>query len=112
MSILPLEEKEERIAMYTSVRRYNMTNAETVEEITRRVGEGFVPIISGTPGFIAYSVVDAGNGVIASISTFADQAGAEEASRRAADWVKHNLAHVIPDPPQVTAGTVTLYKVK
>jgi hypothetical protein len=98
--------------MYTSFRRYNITNAETVEEITQRIREGFVPIISQTPGFIAYSVIDAGEGVIASISVFGDQAGAEESNRRAADWVKHNMAHVVSGPPQVTAGTVTLHSTK
>ncbi|MCC6167331.1 MAG: hypothetical protein IT329_08900 [Caldilineaceae bacterium] len=98
--------------MYTSIRRYTITAAETVEEITRRVKEGFVPIIRQTPGFVAYYLVDAGDGVVATISMFDDQAGAEESNRRAADWVKQNLAHVASDAPQVTAGQVTLHKTK
>jgi hypothetical protein len=98
--------------MYTSIRRYNITNAETIEELTRRIKEGFVPIISQTPGFIAYSLVDAGEGVVATISVFGDQAGAEESNRRAADWVKQNIAHVVTVAPQITAGTVTLHQAK
>lgn len=98
--------------MYTSIRRYTITAAETVEEITRRVKEGFVPIIRQTPGFVAYYLVDAGDGVVATISMFDDQAGAEESNRRAADWVKQNLAHVASGAPQVTAGQVTLHKTK
>jgi hypothetical protein len=98
--------------MYASIRRYNITNAETVEEITRRVKEGFVPIISQTPGFIAYTIVDAGEGVVASITVFGDQAGAEESNRRAAEWVKQNMAQVVSGPPQITAGQVTLHKTK
>ncbi len=47
--------------MYVSVRRYEM-DAETVDELMRRVEEGFVPIISNAPGFIAYYALDAGGG--------------------------------------------------
>ena len=96
--------------MYTSIRRYTITETETVEGITRRVNEGFVPIISRTPGFVAYYVVDAGDGVIATISLFDDQTGVEESNRRAADWVKQNLAHAVSGAPQITAGMVTLHK--
>jgi hypothetical protein len=112
MPILLPEQKEKRITMYASIRRYNITGAESVEEVTRRVKEGFVPIISQTPGFVAYSLVDAGDGVVASISMFDDEAGAEESNRRAAEWVKQNLAHAVSGAPQVTAGMVTLHKTK
>ena len=98
--------------MYTSIRRYNITNGESVASISQRVSEGFVPIISQTPGFIAYSLVDAGEGVVATISIFDDQAGAEESNRRAADWVKQNMAQAISGAPQVTAGQVTVHKTK
>ena len=98
--------------MYTSIRRYNITGAETVEEITRHVNEGFVPIISQTPGFVAYYLVDAGDNVVATISVFDEQSGAEESNRRAADWVQQNLAHNVSGAPQVTAGQVALHKTK
>jgi hypothetical protein len=98
--------------MYISVRRYNLTDGESVEEITRRVQEGFVPILSQSPGFIAYTIVDAGEGVAASITVFGDQAGAEESNRRAAEWVKQNMAQSFAGPPQITAGPVTLHKTK
>jgi hypothetical protein len=45
-------------------------DAEAVDELMRRVEEGFVPIISNAPGFIAYYALDAGEGVVASISIF------------------------------------------
>jgi hypothetical protein len=44
----------------------------------------FVLIISKAPGFVDYYVVDAVNDVVASVSVFQDQAGAEESSRMAA----------------------------
>src|SRR4026208_1041327 len=98
--------------MYVSVRRYNITDTESVEEISRRVKEGAVPLISQTPGFIAYYLADGGERVVVSISLFDDQAGAEASNRIAADWVKENLAPVVVGRPQVTAGQVTVHKTK
>jgi hypothetical protein len=36
------------------------------QKVAQVVEEGFVPIISGLPGFVAYYVVDAGDGVLGS----------------------------------------------
>ena len=88
--------------MYVAVRRYD--GVTKVAEALRRVQEGFVPIVREVPGFVAYYAIDAGDGVIASISVFQDQAGSEESTKRAADYVRENLASLIPNPPQVTAG--------
>jgi hypothetical protein len=74
------------------------------------VEQGFVPIISKAPGFVAYYVVDAGNDVVASVSVFQDQAGAEESNRMAADWVKENIASLVSGAPEITAGAVTVHK--
>ena len=55
-------------------------------------------IISKAPRFIAYSLVDAGNDVIATVSVFQDQAGAEEPT----GWlreVKKNIASLFSGPP-------------
>ncbi len=95
--------------MYASVRRYK-TSPGAASEIARRVNQGFVPIISKAPGFVAYYVVDGGNDVAASISVFQNQAGAEESNRMAADWVKKNIASLFSGPPEITAGEVTVHK--
>ena len=96
--------------MYATVRRYEgVTNPS---EAARRVNEGFVPLISQIPGFVAYYWVDAGGGVMISTSVFQDQASAEESNRRAADYVRQNLVSVLPNPPQITADEVVAYKAK
>ena len=96
--------------MYVTVRRYEGVTDPT--EAGRRVDEGFLPIISKVPGFVAYYWVDAGDGVMISTSVFEDQSGAEESSKRAADYVRENLASLLPKPPQITAGEVIAYKTK
>jgi hypothetical protein len=96
--------------MYATVRRYE--GVTDPSEAARRVNEGFVPLISQVPGFLAYYWVDAGGSVMVSTSIFQDQAGAEESNRRAADWVRQNIASLLPKPPQITAGEVVAHKAK
>ena len=74
------------------------------------VNEEFVPIISKGPGFIAYYLVDAGDGVLATVSIFQDQAGADKSNAMAADWVKQSLASLVSDAPEITAGGVAVQK--
>ena len=96
--------------MYATIRRYEgVTNPS---EAARRVNEGFVPLISQIPGFVAYYWVDAGGGVMISASVFRDQAGTEESNKRAADWVQQNLASLLPNPPQITAGEIVAHKAR
>jgi hypothetical protein len=90
--------------MYATVRRYE--GVTDPAEAGRRVNDGFVPLIRRVPGFVAYYWVDAGDGVMVSTSVFEDRAGAEESTRKAADFVRDNLAPLLPQPPQITAGEV------
>jgi hypothetical protein len=93
-----------RSAMYAVVRRYE--GVTDPAEAGRRVDEGFVPLLRQVPGFVAYYWIDAGDGVMVSTSIYEDQAGADESVRRATDFVRDNLASLLPNPPQVTAGQV------
>ena len=95
--------------MYATVRRYEgVTNAREAGE---RTNEGFVPVISKLPGFVAYYWVDAGGGVMISTSIFQDQAGEEESNSKAAEWVRQNdMNSLLPNPPTITAGEVVAYK--
>jgi hypothetical protein len=69
--------------MYATVRRYE--GVADPAEVTRRVNEGFIQIVSQIPGFVAYDLIDAGAGVMVSTSVFQDQASAEESNKKAAD---------------------------
>lgn len=94
--------------MFATVRRYE--GVSDPGEAARRVVEGFVPLISKIPGFVAYHCIDGGGGVVVSTSVFQDRAGAEESNRQAAGWVAENLAALMSKPVQVTAGEVIAYK--
>ncbi|GAA4634704.1 hypothetical protein GCM10023196_077260 [Actinoallomurus vinaceus] len=93
--------------MYAAVRRYEGVTDPT--QAGRLVSEGFVPLMQKIPGFVAYYWADAGNGVMFSTSVFEDQAGAEESVSRATDFVRDELASLMPNPPQVMAGEVVAF---
>lgn len=90
--------------MYAVVRRYE--GVTDPAEAGRRVDEEFVALLRQVPGFVAYYWIDAGDGTMVSTSVFDDRAGAEESVRQAADFVAANLASLLPNPPQVSAGQV------
>lgn len=93
--------------MYAVIRRYE-TDVASSDEVLRRVREEFLPIIRRGRGFVAYHVVDAGDGVIASVSIFEDHAEANEMTREAAEWVRENLAELVQGPPEIISGEVVL----
>jgi hypothetical protein len=97
--------------MYAAIRRY-LTDPDSIEEVARRVNEGFVPLVSDMQGFVAYFALNAGQGEFGSVSVFEDQQSAEESNRVAEDWVKQNLSELLPTPPDFAAGEVVAYKAK
>jgi hypothetical protein len=94
--------------MYIAVRRFEgVTDSQKVAKLAE---EGFVPIISELPGFVAHYTVDAGDGVMVGISVFEHKAAEEESTFLAGEFVEEHLAPLMPNPPQVTAGEVVVYK--
>ena len=95
---------------YLAIRQYQLAPGHTMEELSALAESGFIPILRQVPGFQEYVLVETGEGVL-SISIFADQAGAEESTRRAADWIQQNLTGFYTGPPTVTTGSVWLHAV-
>jgi len=90
--------------MYAAVRRYE--GVTDPAEAGRLVDESFVPLLEHVPGFVAYYWLDAGDGVMASLSVYEDQTGADESVGIARDWVRENAAALLPNPPRVIEGRV------
>jgi hypothetical protein len=94
--------------MYVAVRRYDgVTHPQKVGQL---VQEGFIPLISEIPGFVAYYWVDAGDGVMVSTSVFEHKDAEEQSTFRAGEFVQEHLAPLMPNRPQISAGEVVAYK--
>src|SRR4029077_5863782 len=73
--LLPVRSPEEE-TMHTVIRRYE--GAGDSAEVARRAVEEFGPMLMDRPGFQGYYVVDAGDGVLATISVFDTEEAAIE----------------------------------
>ncbi len=93
--------------MHAAIRQYQV-DPGSVDEVRRGINEGFLPTIKDVYGFQAYYAIDAGGGRLATVSVFEDRAGAEESSRKAADWIRENMASLFPNPPEVLQGEVVV----
>ena len=94
--------------MYVAVRRYEgVTDPQKVAKVAQ---EGFVPLISEIPGFVAYYWVDAGDGVMVSTSVFEHKDAEEQTNFVAGEFVAEHLLPLMPNPPQITTGEVVAYK--
>ena len=91
--------------MYIQVAHYKLGTG-TVEDLRTRVEEGPLKVMRDVPGFVDYYAFDAGDGLVASVSAFADRSGLEEAERRLAEWIEQTVAQLEIAPGQVSEGEV------
>jgi hypothetical protein len=82
------------------------------QKVAQVAEEGFVPIISALPGFVAHYTVDAGDGVLVGISVFEHKEAEEQSTFRAGEFIAEHLHPLLPNPPQITAGEVVAYKAR
>jgi len=92
--------------MYASIRRYRTSEPE---EIRRLVEVGFLPLLRTQPGFVSYTLIHAGNGMMVSVSVFETREGADASNRMAAEWVARNVAPLVQGRPDITQGEVVAH---
>lgn len=96
--------------MYTTIRHYNVT-PNSAEEVIMRAVDSFVPIISKSPGFLTYDLVNTGRDTVTTISTFETLAGTEKSNELAETWIRDsNLASRFTGPPIIMGGLVGGHK--
>ncbi len=93
--------------------RYYQTDPDSIDEVIRRVKEGFVPLIRDTQGFVSYLVLTPSDreDELVSVSVFENREGAEESNERAEGWVQQNLSELLL-LPEFAAGEVVVYEAK
>ena len=97
--------------MYATVRRYEGIDKERVDEVTKKVNESLTPRMSKLPGFDGFFLIEAGEGVLTSITLFETSDQAHESTRVAARWIREEkLETVLPNTPKITAGEVVVHE--
>jgi hypothetical protein len=77
------------------------------EDVTQRLRDSFLPLISGLPGFASCGAIDAGSGVV-SLSAFKNRESADAANERVIAWINESLVGLISKPPDIILAEIKL----
>jgi hypothetical protein len=95
--------------MFATIRRYESVDQGRTQDLVKKVDEGLAPKLGELTGFHGYYVIDAGDGVLTSISLFDSAEQAEESSQFASKWLRaEQLSDAVPNPPKVTSGEIVV----
>ena len=98
--------------MHAILRRYEGVEPSRTVELTRKVDNELIPKLKELPGFTGYYLIEAGNGVMTSISLFDTAEQADKSSRIASNWVRdEKLESALPNAPKITFGEVVVLDV-
>jgi hypothetical protein len=95
--------------MYAVIRQYENVRG-SIDEIVQIDRDGFVPLIRMEPGFVSYWVAADETGALRSVTVFESESGVDDSTRKAAAFVKNKLASLLPDPPRITKGRLTVFE--
>ena len=96
--------------MHATIRRYEGVDQTRTAEVTKKVNESLVPKLSTLPGFGAYYLIEAGNGVFSSLGLFETAEQGKESSNVVATWIRdEGLETAIPNEPRITSGEVVAH---
>jgi len=96
--------------MHATIRRYEGVDLARTDEVVSNVNETLVPQLRELDGFSGYYLLDAGNGVLSSVSLFQTSEQAEESANLVAKWISdENLNTAIPNPPKITSGEIVAH---
>jgi hypothetical protein len=91
--------------MYTSIRKYRC-RPEDVAEIAHRADEGFAPQVEEMDGFVAYQIVDCGDGTCYTLTVCRDRDACDRSAEMAADFVKERLSDLEIERVEASTGEV------
>jgi hypothetical protein len=87
--------------LYIVVRTWQ--NAGALADAMQQKQQEVTELIRGVPGFVAYYATRSGN-TLTSVTVCDSQAGTQESTRLAGDWVKQNVTGASVGAPQIAEG--------
>jgi len=74
----------------TRIALYDITSG-TFGEVVEKAKAGMVPLFEHSPGFLSYGIAKISTDAFVSVSTWQTRQQADDATGKAADWVKANM---------------------
>src|SRR5215213_9561253 len=92
---------------YVVIRIRTVKPDRSADELVALIQDGFVPLLEEVPGFIWYVAgANPETRDFFSVGVFADEAGAAESTRQAAEWGKLGSADFVEGDPTVYQGVI------
>ena len=100
--------------MYATIRRYTPKDPTAAKDmftgLKQRIEKSFLPILREVPGFHGYYVINANDRELVTVSIFEHRSGAQESTRRAAEFVKNDPLKDKLSSPEVIEGELLISK--
>ena len=97
--------------MFAAIRRIKLKPG-MVEEYTKLVKAGAVPVMKKMDGFKAFYVVVSADNMVTSLSLFTNKAVAESSTQILMPWIKENLGPLLSSLPEAIDGEVVISEVQ
>jgi hypothetical protein len=90
--------------MHLVIRKF--PRLHSVREAAQRAETGLMTMLRKEPGFLGYSIFDAGDGVGGSVTFFQTEANARAAIELARIWIRESLLDRFDGEPEIVIGEI------
>jgi hypothetical protein len=97
--------------MYANVRQYRIS-PDVIDETMHLADTQLADRLADEPGFVAYELMAAEDGMVCSMTIFEDREGAERSQEIAATFVREHLTHIEIEPVGTTTGEVMVSRAR
>jgi hypothetical protein len=97
--------------MYTSVRQYRSA-ADHVAELAHRIDEQFADRLAEQPGFVAYEVIDCGEGRVVTVTVCQEREQADRSAELAGEFVRDSLQDITIERLSADSGEVLVNRAR
>ena len=92
--------------LHASLRVYEDFAPDDLDAYVQTVREGFLPLMTESPGFFGYYMLTNDSGTLAALSIFDSPASALASNEHAREFVAERLAAYLPSAPTITSGEI------
>jgi hypothetical protein len=94
--------------MQMVTRKYSGSGARELFDLLEKHAADLESLLRSVEGFVSYTLARSGSGGF-SVTVCQDQAGIDESTKRAKDWIAKNAAETGAGAPEVSVGDVILH---
>jgi hypothetical protein len=91
--------------MHVVIRKYSDKGSTQLFDVLEKRKTELEPLMRSVPGLVSYTLARSGSGGF-SVTVCQDQAGIDESTRKAKEWIAKNAGNIGAGTPDVSIGQV------